>query len=566
MTFQSIRSRFLGTLVAGLSFTTLCSFEQARADNSPDDLASVGLTVHWEANVGGAPLANGSQSFVLWSHTTEKLEYVNVRFSPTQNSRVAIKNGITKLGIPSGTIGSVTKVISEGSRFEVEFSDSNGKSIGATVMDAKDVSPIDTRIIERIRGEQIDQKKLEQSIINGEKLSKPPRLGLEGATAKAQKLVATYKTLGRKVDIEPFSQRIVYAVTLTTNGILESIDAESGAVLWRTEVGKSTLPMFGPGVSDDYVVVTNGNVFYVYELATGNVVTSRSLAFTPTSCPTVLGDKVIVPSVDGRLIAYDIKKPEVAPGIIRTGTENRLGVVISADRQFFAWPTGSRLIQAKMDKLPVLWNAVGLHESILSLPIATQSGFLASTELGTVFHCSTGREDSLFWKTRLAVQVTQPPLANKELAFIVSDEGNLFALRMQDGSDAWGHHPGNIQNMIAVGKKHLYVKDSRNSLVAIDLATGLESGRSNVILPTVVPNKITDRLIFVTKQGQVTCLREIDASVPSFMTEMNVEATNAPVTPKKTEEQSSAKMDDDSNVFEGAGSTTTPGDDPFKIE
>ena len=565
MTFQSIRSRFLGTLLSGLSLTTLCSLEPVRADNNSDDLASMGLTVHWEANVGGAPLANGSQSFVLWSHTTEKREYVNVRFAPKQNSRVAIKNGIEKLRIPSGTIGSVTKVLAEGAQFEVEFLDSNGKTIGTTVMDAKDVSPVDTRIIERIRGEEVDQKKLDQAIISGEKVLKAPRLGLEGATEKAQKLVATYKALGKKVDIEPYTQRIVYAVTLTTNGILESMDAESGALLWRTEAGKSTLPMFGPGVSDDYVVVTNGNVFYVYELATGNMVTSRRLAFTPTACPTVLGDKVIVPSVDGRLVAYDIKKSEIAPGVIRTGTENRLGVVISADRQFFAWPTGSQLIQAKMDKLPMLWNAIGLHEPILSLPIATQSGFLASTVLGTVFHCSTGREDRLFWKSRLAVQVSQPPLANKELAFIVSDEGNLFALRMQDGSDAWGHQPKNIQNMIAVGKTHIYVKDSRNSLVAIDLATGLESGRSNLILPTVVPNKITDRLLFVTKLGQVTCLREIDATTPSFTTDMNAESTAAPVTPKKTEEPSSTKMDDDTNVFEGAGSTTT-GDDPFKID
>jgi hypothetical protein len=137
---------------------------------------------------------------------------------------------------------------------------------------------------------------------------------------------------------------------------------------------------------------------------------------------------------------------------------------------------------------------------------------------------------------------------------------------MQDGSNAWGHQPRNIKDIIAIGKKHIYVKDSSNTLVVIDLASGLESGRSNLILPTVVPNKITDRLVFVTKQGQVTCLREIDATVPSFMTEMNAEGTAASVTPKKTEEPSTTKMDDDTNVFEGAGSTTTSGDDPFKID
>ena len=446
-----------GLTLATSGFVWTCP----RKDNS-DDLASIGLVHFWESNVGGAPLANGCQSFVLWSHTSEKREYVTVR---------------------SGN-----------------------------------------RVIDRIRGEEVDQKKLDQAIIDGKKLVKTPKLGLEGATEKAQKLVATYKTLGRKVDIEPYSQRIVYAVTLTSNGIIETMDAESGAVLWRTEAGKSTLPMFGPGVSDDYVVVTNGNVFFVYELATGSLVTSRNLAYTPTACPTVLGDKVIVPSVDGRLVAYDIKKPDIAPGIIRTGKENRLGVVISADRQFFTWPTENRLLQAKMDKVPILWNAVNLTEPVRSLPIATQNGFIASTGLGTVFHCSTGREDRLFWKSRLAVQVSQSPLANKELAFVVSDEGNLFALRIQDGSDAWGHQPTNIKNMVAVGKKHIYVKDSRNALIAIDLATGFESGRTNLILARVIPNKISDRLLFVTKQGQVTCLREIDATIPSFATEMNAGA------------------------------------------
>ena len=502
MPVHLIRSRYLGTFLAGLFLTTCGSLKPVRAEFDSDDLATMGLVSHWESNVGGAPLANGSQSFVLWSHTTEKREYVTVR---------------------SGN-----------------------------------------RIIERFRGEEVDQKKLEQAIINGEKLLKPPRLGLEGATEKAQKLVATYKTLGRKVDIDPYSQRIVYAVTLTANGIVESMDAETGAVLWRTEAGNSTLPMFGPGVSDDYVAVTNGNVFYVYELATGNLVTSRSLAYTPTACPTVLGDKVIVPSVDGRVVAYDINKPVIPPGIIRTGTENRLGVVISADRNFFSWPTGNRLIQAKMDKLPTLWNAVGLNESIHSLPIATQSGFLAATDLGTVFHCSTARDAGLLWKSRLAVQVSQSPIANKELAFVVSDEGNLFALRLKDGTDAWGHQPRNIQNLIAVGKKHVYAKDSRKALIAIDLATGLESGRSNLILPEVIPNKITDRLVFVTKQGQVTCLRELDATVPSFTTEMNVDATATPATTKKSEEPVVKPMEEDTNVFDGAGSTSTD-EDPFKV-
>jgi len=495
-------------LLTIISVAALCSPKPARAEtnnaeSSRGDLESIGLVMHYQSNIGGAPLANGPQSFVLWPHTTEKREFVTVR---------------------------------------------NGN-----------------RVIERIRGEEIDHKAMEAAIVRGEKLSKSPRLGLEGAKLRAEKLVATYKILGRKVDVEPYSQRLVYAVSLTTNGIIQAIDAETGAVIWKTEVGNSSLPMFGPGVSDEFVAVTNGNMFYVYELHTGNIVTSRKLKFTPTARPSVLLNKVIVPSVDGRLVSYDINSAIVPAGIIRTGIENRQGLTISANHQFISWPTGNRLVQARMEKLPALWNYSSLNEPIIASPIATQNGFLASTVYGTVFHCSTTLDNTVLWKTRLAVQVSQSPIANKDLAFIVSDDGSLFALRLADGTNAWGHQPKNVRNIIAVGKEHVYVKDARDSLVVIELATGLASGRSNLILPDVIPNTINDRLFFVTKQGQVTSLRESDATIPTFSIEFSGVTATAPSIQTKPEVDPTQTLDENANVFGGTDATTneTPAADPF---
>ncbi len=501
MKYQTNPPNYFVVLLVCLLAGSICLTNRADAEVGNGELASAGLVVHWQANIGGAPLANGAQSFVLWSHTSEKREYVTVR---------------------------------------------NG-----------------SRIVERIRGEEVDQATINSAIVSGEKLLKTPRLGLEGAQKKAEKLVATYKLLGRTLDVEPFSQQLVYAVSLTNNGIVETLDAETGAVIWRTEAGKSTLPMFGPGVSDDYVAVTNGNTLYVYELATGNIVTTRKLIHTPTASPTVLRDKAIVPSIDGRLVAYDIKKEVIAPGVLRTGTENRLGITISANHQFLSWPTGNRLVQARMDKLPVLWNSISVREPILSGPVATQNGFLACTEAGTVFHCSTVRDDALFWKTRLAVQVSQSPLVSKDLGFILSDDGFLFALRLENGVDAWGYQPGNIRNVVAVGKKHVYAKDSRNALVAFDLATGVEAARTNLILPDVLPNSVTDRLLFITKQGQVTCLRESDALSPTFATVFSGEAAT-PAKTTKPETKPTKVIEEDKNLFGEAGTDTMEGDDPFK--
>jgi outer membrane protein assembly factor BamB len=313
--------------------------------------------------------------------------------------------------------------------------------------------------------------------------------------------------------------------------------------------------MFGPGVSDDYVAVTNGNTLYVYELVTGNIVTTRKLKFTPTASPIVLLGKAIVPSVDGRLVAYDIKSEIIPPGILRTGTENRLGLTISTDHQFLSWPTGNRLVMARMERSPILWAAANVGEPILSLPIATQNG--------TVFHASTNRDEPLFWKSRLAVQVSQSPLANKEMAFLVSDEGLLFALNLSDGTDAWGHQHGNVAHMIAVGKQNIYVMDSRKALVAIDLAKGFESGRTNLILPDIIPNAINDRLLFVTKQGQVTCLREIDANAPTFTTVFTGDTSAAPIQKTKQEPTPTKPIEEDANVFGGAGEPTGDSPNPF---
>ena len=511
MKTQNTFPRLPFALLTGFSIAANALFPISSNAGENGDLATLGLVTHWESNIGGAPLANGPKSFVIWPHTTEKREFVTVK---------------------SGN-----------------------------------------RIIERINGNEINLAAVEQAVLNGEKLDKPPMLGLEGATKKAQKLVANYKVLGRQAEIEPYSQRLVYAVTLTTNGILETIDAETGSVIWKTEVGKSTLPMFGPGVSDDYVAAINGNSLFVYDLANGNMVLTRNLMYTATAAPTVLLGKVIVPSVDGRLVSYDIKSTTVAPAIIRNGVENRLGTTISADHQFLAWPTGSKLVLARMEKegaesstklsatIPKLWSSVTVNEHIEGAPIATQDGFIAATVNGTVMHCSTNRGGTLLWKTRLAVHIVQSPLANKEVAFVLSDDGFLYALRMSDGAEVWGHQPSNIKSLIAIGKQHIYVKDSRNTLVAIDLGTGLEAARSQTILPLVVPNSISDRLFFVSQQGQVTCLRETNAKDPTYLTDYT--KTVSPTIPAadKPAAEKTNSSDSDSNPFGGAEAP-----DPFAAD
>jgi len=460
-----------------------------------DEMTELGLSVYWETNVGGAPLANGKQSFVLWPHSTAKREYVTVRLGD--------------------------------------------------------------RIIERIHGEEIDQAALEKAVILGNKDVSPPRLGLEGATKKANKLVATYKTLGKvaKLD-EPHSKQLIFLVTLNKNGILQAIDAESGAILWKAEVGDSRLPMFGPGVSDDHVAVTNGNSLYIFDLLTGTLLNNRKLHFSPTAAPIAILEEVIVPSIDGRMVAYKIQKTDRDPHLMRTGQENRFSAVTSADRHFISWPSGSKLVLSKLGEQPVLWSSISVGELIPNAPVATQKGFVSCSIAGTVFEYNTEREGSLQWKSRLAVQVTKAPVVSHDMVFIVSDDSYLYALRLADGTMLWPSPAMNVKDIIAAGKKHVYVRNSSNAIVSIDLASGAESFRSNILFQEVLPNSINDRLFLGNSKGKITCMRELGADDPVFSTTLITENANSGKAKTTEDADTETKStEEDSNLFDGAGET-----------
>ncbi|MBM3966417.1 MAG: hypothetical protein FJ308_15335, partial [Planctomycetes bacterium] len=163
-------------------------------------IAPAGLEIQWENSLGGDGLARGDQNLVIWPHKSERREYVDVY--------------------------------------------------------------VGNRLIERIDGRQIDKVAVDKLILEGKPIKPTPVLGMGGARAKADKLVSTYKILGRNATIKTFSEPVIYIVAVASNGIVSAIDGESGEVLWQSSVPNPELPILGPGVSDDYVAVVNGNRFY----------------------------------------------------------------------------------------------------------------------------------------------------------------------------------------------------------------------------------------------------------------------------------------------------------------
>lgn len=417
-------------------------------------VAPAGLEVHWEGSLGGAGLKQAEQNVAIWAHSTERREYVDVFLG--------------------------------------------------------------NRLLERIDARQVDRVALDRLILEGKPTNPPPKLGMQGAQERAAKLSKTYAVIGRQLTVKTFSEPVIYVVTLASNGILTSFDGESGEVLWQTSMPRAELQLIGPGVSDDYVAVVNGNYYVVVRMKDGNLVSTRRLEYTPTAPPVPVRSKIMVPSVGGRLIAYDIVNPLLSPVILRNGGDNKTGTVLSSDRNFLAWTSQKSLFMAKDEKQPTMWAKVNASDNVYSRPVPTPQGFLFASNNGNVIHANTQRTGTYLWRTSVSMQTARPPVVGNDRVFLVSDEGQLKCLDLNTGNALWPVATKNVDSILGIGKEHVYVRNTSGMLQSIRISDGKTDGVTSTLLPGVVPNSVHDRYFVVTRTGHITCLREKGAVMPTL--------------------------------------------------
>lgn len=472
------------------------------AQVNDETVAPAGLEVHWQGSLGGTGLSRAEQNLAIWAHSTERREYVDVF---------------------------------QGSR-----------------------------LLERIDARQVDRAALDRLILEGKPTKPVPKLGLQGAQERAAKLVKTYAILGRQLTVKTFSEPVIYVVTLASNGILTAFDGESGEVLWQSSMPHAELQMLGPGVSDQYVSVVNGNHYFVVSMKDGNLVSTRKLEYTPTSAPIPIHSKIMVPSVGGRLVAYDIENPLLTPIVLRAGRDNLNGTALSADRDFLAWGSQKSLFLASGQRTPTMWAKVNANDDVQSRPVATPNGFVFASNNGTVIHSSMQRTGSYLWRANVSMQTGRPPVVGNDRVFVVSDDGQMKCLDLQSGNSLWATSTKNIDSILGVGKEHVYARNTSGMLQSIRISDGLVDGRTSTLLPGVVPNSVYDRYFVVTRNGHLTCLREKGAVMPTLWIRSDAKPVSKPQETKPSTPPANANpAASDEDPFGADMKPGAAGNDPF---
>lgn len=468
------------------------------------ELEKFGLVNHWEGNLGGAGTIGGSNSVLIWPHTTKNHEVVRVMVS--------------------------------------------GRLVGT------------------FYGDQIDQTELATSIAVGSNGSEQPLLGMKGAQREAEKLAKKYTILGKKVDVQADKPvPIVYLVAVNELGALSVLDAENGTLIWRNQLPDGTLPVFGPGGSDEYVVVTNGKRLLAYEMSTGRTVADRTLEFVPTGQPTIANGKAVVPSVGGRTVFYDIKDPKIRSFVLRIGAENRFGIAKSADR-YLAWPVDSKLVIAQTQPETKLWTMFDTRSKIHAKPVAVDKGFVVVSESGNIVRCKNHRTEPLVWQVKLGSTCKQSPVVGEQIVTVVTDNNQVFALNLEDGTELWRSTSSVYVSVVAITQSKVYAFDKSGNLVIFDAISGEIDGRLSMGLNVPIANTVSDRLFFTARDGRIISIREEGAKTPSFHFSNN--ATSFDTAP--AEEEKEVKPDDAAPAVDPFGNSELPipettASDPFEM-
>ena len=229
---------------------------------------------------------------------------------------------------------------------------------------------------------------------------------------------------------------------------LVALHRTNGQQAWMREI-EIAVP---PAISGASVWVATATAIHELDGTTGRSKRSVALPASPAGPITVAGDILIVPIIDGTLVAIG-----AGDGLVRwhrpLASAARHTAAVLADTAFFAL-ADSRVVALALDDGRVRW----------SRPL---NGALS------------------------------PPVATGERLFVGSDDGTLYTLATRSGDRAWSWTAGGDVVGAAVDGRNVYVVSLDNVIRALDQGSGRLQWQKGIQMRPVAPPRIFGTLLMV---------------------------------------------------------------------
>ncbi len=356
--------------------------------------------------------------------------------------------------------------------------------------------------------------------------------------------------------------------TLSDDGVVTAIDADTGDFLWEQLIGDMTLNVVGLGASNEHVAVVVGSKVYCLTAAEGRSLWSKETVYVPSASPAVSDTNILVPLGNGRLQSFKIEDEGYGSNAyFASGYATARPLVVGSK---VAWTTDSGQLNLAT---PAASKAVSFrlkaHSALAAAPTAMGNMVFAASVDGFIYGVDQDR-GRLVWEVTTGASITQSPFPIGEHLYVVSEADQLFKIDAQTGqfSENWDTPISGIVKFLGATKKSVFALDKRNTLQVIDV----NSAKTVNSVPIgnvdhVLTNYATDRIYIATNGGLIECVREASSENPIFYGGGEMMAQGSGTKDgSATKEAAGSTTKSDPFATGGADPFATDGTDPFATD
>ncbi|NLX57412.1 MAG: PQQ-binding-like beta-propeller repeat protein [Planctomycetaceae bacterium] len=339
-------------------------------------------------------------------------------------------------------------------------------------------------------------------------------LGVAGAEKAAAEKVRLLGLEGIQASVD---QQVVPDATLymsSSSGMVQALDAETGRLLWSTQVGRPDYVTTEMATTDDLVALVNGQHIYVLQAADGALANERRVAGgAPAAGPAMVGTRLFVPTLSGQLHAYrfgpdDPGWPEVYParGSVRFAP--------TAIGNHVMWATNAGVVTSIIPGKPGVRYRLQFDTAIAGpLVYAPPTHMLTVTDTGFLY-CFDVLTSGLVWRFSSGDATAEPASVVRDTVYLVSRHAGMRAVDAATGQEKWWAR--GVRHFVAATKDRVYATSGNNVMMVINGSTGKTLSQFPMP-PTnrLFVNNQTDRIYVSTESGLIQCLRERDAYWPT---------------------------------------------------
>jgi len=322
--------------------------------------------------------------------------------------------------------------------------------------------------------------------------------------------------------LDPMTQTVAGAklsggslYVLTSAGMLQAYDAETGATRWSMRLGDgANTVVLGPAVMHDavndeagvstprtLVAATVGSTLFVLREVERGVETimTQQVKGSPGAAPAFADGVVYVPIVSGRMTGYPLDQVQGVPFVIASPGELAGTPVSTADS--LIWATVDGQVYGAPLKGSNASYRFDASQPLSGPPVIAGDQMHFSTIEGVVYGLTAQRAREQ-WRANVGDEVRKPVVAVDGVLYVATEAPALWALDAATGKQLWTVE--GLSQFVSASDKQVFAVAPDGAVGVLDRATG----RPVASWPAVgklapIANTVNDRLYFVSDDGLV---------------------------------------------------------------